>query len=187
MLRAKPGKIRLNAFLILLICLACRTEQAARSPAAGKYPHYAAELVQLRRSQIEVDDGDTFSAGRLNVRILGIDTPEIAHPEHGFSRGQPHGREAAEYAVKLFDRAGVIEYVPFREDRYGRLLAHVFVDGELFGVKMIEAHLAYETVSFYGDNGFPDLAQLIQRSAQRAGKPPFMEPHRWRQIHRSRD
>lgn len=187
MLSAKPRKTRLTAFLIFLICLACGTEQATKSPAAEKYPHYAAELVRLRRSQIQVDDGDTFSAGRLNIRILGIDTPEIAHPEHGFLKGQPYGREAARYAGKLLDQAEVIEYLPFREDSYGRLLAHVFVDGELFGVKMIEAGLAYETVSFYGDNGFPDLARLIQRAAQQAGKPPFMEPHKWRQIHRKRD
>jgi len=187
MFRLKPGKSRLTALLILLICLSCKTEQAARSPAAEKYPHYASELVRLRRNRIEVDDGDTFSAGRLNVRILGIDTPEIAHPEHGFFKGQPYGKQAAEYAARLLDRAEVIEYLPFRQDSYGRLLAHVFVDGELFGVKMIEAHLAYETVSFYGDNGFPDLALLIQRAAQRAGKPPFMEPHKWRRINRSRD
>jgi endonuclease YncB( thermonuclease family) len=186
MLSAKPHKTRLTAFLIFLICLACGTEQATKSPAAEKYPHYAAELVRLRRSQIQVDDGDTFSVGRLNIRILGIDTPEIAHPEHGFLKGQPYGREAARYAGKLLDQAEVIEYLPFREDSYGRLLAHVFVDGELFGVKMIEALLAYETVSFYGDNGFPDLARLIQRAAQH-GKPPFMEPHKWRQIHRKRD
>ena len=187
MLRSKQRKTRLAALLIFLICLACGTEQIAESPAAEKYPHYAAELVRLRRSQIQVDDGDTFSAGQLNIRILGIDTPEITHPEHGFLKDQPYGREATRYAGKLLDQAEVIEYLPFREDSYGRLLAHVFVDGELFGVKMIEAGLAYETVSFYGDNGFPDLVHLIQRTAQRAGKPPFMEPYKWRQIHRKRD
>ncbi len=187
MLRSKQRKTRLAALLIFLICLACGTEQVAESPAAEKYHHYAAELVRLRRSQIQVDDGDTFSAGQLNIRILGIDTPEITHPEHGFLKDQPYGREATRYAGKLLDQAEVIEYLPFREDSYGRLLAHVFVDGELFGVKMIEAGLAYETVSFYGDNGFPDLVHLIQRAAQQAGKPPFMEPYKWRQIHRKRD
>lgn len=184
MLQAKLRKTRLAFLLIFLICLACGTEQAARSPAGEKYSHYAAELVRLQRSRIQVDDGDTFSVGRLNIRILGIDTPEIAHPEHGFFKDQPYGREATRYAGKILDEADVIEYMPFREDSYGRLLAHVFVDGQLFGVKMIEAGLAYETVSFYGDNGFPDLARLIQRAAQRAGKPPFMEPHKWRQINR---
>ena len=187
MFQANLRKKRLILPVVFLTCLACGTRQSAESPAAGKYPHYAAELVRVQRSRIQVDDGDTFSIGRLNIRILGIDTPEVAHPEHGFFKDQPSGKEAAGYAGELLDRAVVVEYLPFREDGYGRLLAHVFVDGELFGVKMIEACLAYETVSFYGDNGFPDLARLIQRAAQRAGQPPFMEPQKWRQINRKRD
>jgi hypothetical protein len=60
------------------------------------------------------------------------------------------------------------------------------VDGKLFAVKMIEKSLAYETVSVYGDNGFPDLAREIKRAAKKAGKPPFMEPYRWRRINRGR-
>jgi endonuclease YncB( thermonuclease family) len=133
---------------------------------------------------MKIDDGDTFKARGVVIRILGLDTPEIKHPQHGFPQDQPFGRQAAAHAAALFDSAAVIEYVPSGLDRYGRTLAHVFVDGELFAVKMIEAGLAYETVSFYGDNGFPDLAGLILERAEKVGPPPFQNPYQWRKEHR---
>ncbi|MBW7996539.1 MAG: thermonuclease family protein [Candidatus Glassbacteria bacterium] len=141
--------------------------------------------MRVDRGKMDIDDGDTFETGGLVIRILGLDTPEIKHPEHGFYQDQPFGREATIKAVALFDSAAVIEYLPHQSDRYGRMLAHVFVDGELFPVKMIEAGLAYETVSFYGDNGFPDLAALISEAALRAGDPPFQNPNEWRKGNRN--
>ncbi|HUU27382.1 MAG TPA: thermonuclease family protein [archaeon] len=170
--------------LVPALYIAC---QAAASAVAGKYPHYAGRANKIERSQIQVNDGDTFKAGSLTIRVLGLDTPEISSPEHGYFEDQPYGREAKSEAEKIFSEARLVEYVPYRNDTYGRLLAHVFVDGELFAVKMIGASLAYETVSFYGDNGFPDLAREIQRAAKKAGQPPFMEPYRWRRVHRRRD
>ena len=95
--------------------------------------------VRVERGGMVVDDGDTFSYHGVTVRILGIDTPEITHPEHGFHEDQPYGREATAKAVELFHSAAVIEYVADTLDQYGRTLAQVFVDGESFAVKMIEA------------------------------------------------
>ncbi len=151
---------------------------------ASTFPRYASRAVRVERKRMKVDDGDTFETRGEVFRILGLDTPEIRHPEHGFNRDQPYGRQAAARAAALFDSAGVIEYVPAWPDRYGRTLVHVFVDGELFAVKMIKAGLAYETVSFYGDNGFPDIAGLILAAAEKAGPPPFQNPYEWRKRHR---
>jgi len=164
------------------------TRQTVETPkAAGvaqTYPHYVDRAVLVERRGMQIDDGDTFVYDGVTVRILGIDTPEIMHPEHGFYEDQPYGHEATDKATEIFDSASVIEYVADSLDPYGRTLAQVFVDGESFAVKMIEAGMAYESVSFYGDNGFPDIAALILAAAEKAGTPPFQEPHIWRREHR---
>jgi endonuclease YncB( thermonuclease family) len=175
---------------ILVITPGCKADKVIDQPGnsaigvAQTYPHYADRTVHVERSRIKIDDGDTIEIGQLVIRILGLDTPEIRNPEHGFYEDQPYGREAMARAVELFGAAQVIEYVADSLDSYGRTLAHVFLDGECFAVKMIEARLAYESVSFYGDNGFPDLAELILAAADKAGRPPFQEPYIWRRENR---
>ena len=147
-----------------------------------------APLVPIRmdKSAIRPDDGDTFFYRDLPIRILGIDAPEIIHTEHGILEDQPYGREAAAMIMDIVRKAKVIEYLPFQADKYGRLLAHVFVNGELLSVRLIRAGLAYENVSYYGDNGFPDLAERILKAARESPRPPFEEPYRWRRKHQTR-
>ena len=142
--------------------------------------------VKIEKSDIRPDDGDTFFYRDLPIRILGIDTPEIIHEEHGIFEDQPYGRAAAAFTARAMKDAEVIEYLPFQHDRYGRLLAHVFVDNQLLAVLLIRAGLAYETVSHYGDNGFPELAEEILNAARQSPKPCFEEPYRWRRKHQVR-
>ncbi len=180
----------LPVLLLLAVAAGCAAENTAlgnSEPQRGvfhTFPHYADRAVWVMRKKMKINDGDTFETRGVVIRILGLDTPELRRPKHGFRQGQPYGRQATARAVAIFDSAAVIEYVPGTKDRYGRTLAHVFVDGELFAVKMIEAGLAYETVSQYGDNGFPDLAVLITGAARKAGTPPFQNPYEWRRQHR---
>lgn len=155
--------------------------------AAGCSHHSALETdraIEIPKESIIYDDGDTITFGETTIRVLGIDTPEIAHPEHGFHEDQPYGREAAARAEELMRAAKRITYLPSKNDRYGRLLAHLFIDGELLGVKLIEEGLAYETISHYGDGGFPEIAAALLAAAERAPEPRFMPPYKWRQEHR---
>ena len=140
----------------------------------------------LHKERIEFDDGDTIAYGTVQVRFLGIDCPEIEHIDVGIFEDQPYGRAAAESTRALILRADVAEYVFDGKDYYGRTLGHIFVDGELLAVKLIEMGLAYETVSHYGDNGFPDLAQQILDASLAAPKPPFQKPYLWRKQHQKR-
>ncbi|MDX6541934.1 MAG: micrococcal nuclease [Gaiellales bacterium] len=79
-----------------------------------------------------VIDGDTIvvqsgSGSGTHVRLIGIDTPEIAH----FGRpGTCYGKAAAQITRRLAQGRDV-ELQPGRErhDRYGRLLAYVRVVG----------------------------------------------------------
>lgn len=137
-------------------------------------------------TRVRFDDGDTFFLDGKPIRILGMDTPETKSPKAGILIDQPFGPAAAESTKALMKRACLLEIIPDGRDTYGRRLAHVLVDGELLAVKMIEMGLAYENVSFFGDNGFPDLADQILKASIRAPKPPFQEPYRWRKKHQKR-
>jgi endonuclease YncB( thermonuclease family) len=87
---------------------------AARQPAAWRSPFVV--IPDL----IRVHDGDTFYAGRLTIRLHGIDTPEL---------GEPKAAEATRRLAALL-RAGPVTIVPRVEDVYGRLVAGVFVRGQ---------------------------------------------------------
>jgi len=140
----------------------------------------------LDRSRVRFDDGDTFYLDGKPIRILGIDTPETKSPEVGIMYDQPYGPAAAESTKALISRAKLAEIVLDGKDNYGRRLAHVLVDGELLGVKLIEMGLAYENVSFFGDNGYPDLADRILKASLSAPTPRFQEPYKWRKKNQRR-
>jgi len=142
------------------------------------------QVIEMDKTKIVLDDGDSFEYDSVGIRTLGMDTPEISHPEHGFLEDQEFGREAAAYTAKIFQEAKVISYIPDQPDRYGRTLAHVFVDGDLLSIKLIKAGLAYETVSHYGDNGFPELAERILKAAKESKVKDFMPPFQWRRENR---
>jgi micrococcal nuclease len=142
------------------------------------------QAIPIPMDRIRFDDGDTFAFDGTTIRVLGIDTPEIAHPEHGFLEDQPFGREAAARTEKLIRGAKRVTYIPYRKDRYDRMLAHVFIDGKLLAAPLIREGLAYETISHYGDNGFPEIAKAILEAAEGAPKPRFDPPFQWRRDHR---
>ena len=87
-------------------------------------------------------DGDTIyvrlAGGVEKVRYIGIDTPEVHHPTRG---EEPGGRAATEVNRRLLGREPVrLETDVQLRDRYGRLLAYVWVrrpEGEV----MVNAEL----------------------------------------------
>jgi endonuclease YncB( thermonuclease family) len=167
--------------VFLLVVPACRDDV----PVDYRPTHELARYLDIDR--VRFDDGDTFYLDDKPIRILGIDAPETKSPDVGIFVDQPYGPAAAESTKALMTRARVLEIVPDGRDTYGRRLAHVLVDGELLSVKLIEMGLAYENVSYFGDNGFPDLADLILKASLRAPKPPFQQPHRWRKKNQQRE
>lgn len=172
--------------LILLAVLSARVFKLDMGQSFERRHRNTPVPIMMDKSAIRPDDGDTFFYKDLTIRILGIDAPEITHKEHGIYEDQACGREAAAMTIALLRNASIIEYIPFENDRYGRLLAHVFVDKELLSVHLIRAGLAYETVSYYGDNGFPELAGRILKAARQSPKPAFGRPSTWRRRHQKK-
>jgi micrococcal nuclease len=87
-----------------------------------------------------VIDGDTVVARvadgeRLHVRLIGIDTPEIAHDGEP---GECFGVRAASLTRSLvLGRQVTLEPGRERHDRYGRLLAYVRLPGD----RLVESEL----------------------------------------------
>ncbi len=114
-----------------------------------------------------VTDGDTITVRvegrRESVRYIGLDAPEIAHPEEGVAA--ECGGDAAKSAnAGLVDgREVLLERDRSDRDRFGRLLRHVWVragDGwELVGERLV-ADGAVEARSYP-----PDTARDAQLDA----------------------
>jgi len=88
-----------------------------------------------------VIDGDTIQLldGRL-VRYIGIDTPEMRRRmgHRWIEDPQPMAREATEANRRLVQGHRLrLEYDAQTYDRYGRLLAYVYVDGVMVNERLL--------------------------------------------------
>jgi endonuclease YncB( thermonuclease family) len=134
---------------------------------------------------LEVVDGDTVVYRGRHMRFLGVDTPEVRNPELGFWVDQPYGNEAKVFTRRQIKQAKRITYMQNGIDRYDRLLVHILVDGYPLSVRIVEAGLGYETVTVYGDNGFPEIAAMILEAAKLYPELPFENPSLWRSRNRA--
>ncbi|MDR4513139.1 thermonuclease family protein [Nitrosomonas sp.] len=91
----------------------------------------------------KVYDGDTLILENgKRVRLLGVNTPEI---ESRHRAGEPGGEQARLWLHnKLQDRKVYLEYDLEKQDKYQRLLAHVFLsDGKHVNLELIKNGLAF--------------------------------------------
>lgn len=147
---------------------------------------------------VKVSDGDTITVradGKEDkIRFCGIDAPEVGH---GDQPGQPFGAESREKLRSLISAAGnqVIVY-PAERDRYGRLVAEVFVSAgkgteeeKFLNYELVRAGLAYHYAK-YSDrcpNGKDFLVQAEQEAqAKRLGvwSGNYQKPWEFRKAQR---
>ncbi|MDE0464669.1 MAG: thermonuclease family protein, partial [Caldilineaceae bacterium] len=121
---------------------------------------------------VRVADGDTltvqFGSGEEEtIRLLDVDTPETVHPNRP---EECFGAQASDYTKTLMRQRVHVE--PMGRDRYGRLLAYVWVEGdegsELWNVRLLEAGLA--VYNDYGNPGrYADRTRAAAEEAMLAG------------------
>jgi micrococcal nuclease len=143
--------IRHLSLVVLLITLALVAMQQYTTPSKRMLivSTSTAETHTILYPVVRVIDGDTVEIERdgthTKVRLIGIDTPEVVDPRKPV---QCFGREASHQAHILLDGARVfIETDPSQNtyDKYGRLLAYVFLpDGTFINEYMIAEGYAHE-------------------------------------------
>lgn len=123
-----------------------------------------------------VVDGDTIivnlNGKEERVRLIGIDTPESVHPD--ISKNLPEGKTAYEFTKsKLEGKEVVLEFDVQERDKYGRLLAYVYIDGVMFNKTLLEE--GYAKVATYPPNvKYVDEFTEIQKVARENNKGFWM-------------
>lgn len=154
-------------------------EEAEDTTEAASSVEAAEEEAQDEDTQGEYDattrvtrvvDGDTIEIspavdGVEEVRLIGIDTPETKEPGCAV---QPYGPEASEFTISELQGEEVeLEFDEEREDRYDRLLAYVYKEGEMFNETLLdEGYAQVYTVS--PNEKYEDRFEEAQSEAQAA-------------------
>lgn len=91
-----------------------------------------------------IADGDTLDVmvegGRTRVRLLNVDAPELGHDG---STDQCLAVEARDTLERLAPRGSRVRLLPFGRDRFGRLLAGLYLaDGRLANAELVRLGLA---------------------------------------------
>ncbi|MEK6276543.1 MAG: thermonuclease family protein [Actinomycetota bacterium] len=118
-----------------------------------------------------VVDGDTVEvliAGREeDVRYIGVDTPETVKP------GEPvqcFGPQASAFNHRLVEGRRVrLVFDAERRDFYGRLLAYVYLRGELVNARLVRRGYA-RTLTIEPNDTYAALFVRLQRLAGREGR-----------------
>lgn len=170
----------------LLVLAVSGASVTSAQTAAKPQPRPHSSRVAVPAALLVVDDGDTVAI-RWNekdeeiVRILGIDAPETRHVEHNLPYTQPFGEEARAFALGAFAAVGRIEVLRARTlDPFGRTLGYLFIDGRNYSTMIVRARLGAESITQFGDNGFPKEAAEVLAAARAQGPLPFEPPHVFR-------
>ena len=114
----------LSILLISLFLCSCTTLQAETTT------HYY--------TCTRVVDGDTIVVEDIGkVRLIGVDTPETVHPRKPV---EYFGKEASAFTKRMVEGKKVrIEYDWQRKDKYGKILAYVYLeDGTFLNAEIIK-------------------------------------------------
>jgi micrococcal nuclease len=158
-----PGR-SVWAFLILGVLVAARFCQSPVHPSAN-FGFEADVPEHVER----VIDGDTIVLeGHVRVRLIGVDTPEVVHPHKPV---EPLGPEASQFTRSLVeDRDVTLQFDRERRDRYGRVLAYVYVDGKLVNEEIIRAGFSRAQTRYKFDRTMANRFLAAEAEAKEAGR-----------------
>jgi endonuclease YncB( thermonuclease family) len=122
----------------------------------------------LRVTVLRVVDGDTIEVRlpdghREIVRYIGINTPELHHPQRG---AEPGGLAARNVNVALLQGKQIeLAFDVDARDRYGRLLAYAYADGTFVNAELVRRGYA-ATASFAPNVRCADIFRQFEREAR---------------------
>lgn len=119
-------------------------------------------------SIVRIVDGDTivvnYKGTEEKVRLIGVNTPESVHKDS--SKNTEEGQIASEYTKNLLTGKKVkLEFDVSPRDKYGRLLAYVYLDEKMVNKTLLEE--GYAKIATYPPNvKYVDEFTKIQKKAR---------------------
>jgi micrococcal nuclease len=128
---------------------------------------------------ISITDGDTLKAlsaqnQQVKIRLAEIDSPE---------RGQPWGNKAKQ-ALSGYTFQKTVTIDPVTQDRYGRTVGTVLVDGDNVNKAMVQQGYCWVYQKYARDSEFFDLeneAREAKRGLWSLPEAQRVPPWEWRQ------
>lgn len=116
---------------------------------------------------IRVLDGDTIElANKEKVRYIGVDAPELGHSRRVV---EYYAQEAYRANRELVEGKKVIlEFDVQKRDRYGRMLAYVYVDGLMVNEWLVANGYA-KAAAFPPNIKHADRFRQLEKEARRKG------------------
>lgn len=127
--------------------------------------------IPINKDNIRVSDGDSIYYKNISYRLLGFDAPEV---------DQEYGVIAKNYLDKLIKNSDKICISPAEKDIYNRVLCHVYIDDVPIAYYIMISRMGIQTITSYGDNGFPAIAENILFLSRTQGRLPFISPKKFR-------
>lgn len=146
-----------------------KDEKVDNNKTQKKPTHTSGTTDKIPVTLVKTVDGDTikviYDGQEHNVRYLLIDTPETNHPRLG---KQPFGEEAKEKNRALVNSGQL--YLEFdvgeRFDKYGRLLAYVYVGNTLVQEQLLKEGLARVAYVYPPNTRHLDKFEKAQKTAK---------------------
>lgn len=166
LLTSRRAQQILLAILIIIITALTGVDAADIEP-----PNSWLEPAQPGYYQVaRVDDGDTItvatSAGTETVRLIGVDTPELHHPDKPVQCWAQEASRATRQLINHQPVRLVADPADDNRDLYGRLLRYVYLpDGTLVNAELIAAGhgFAYTLFPFEKRQQFTALEEAASR------------------------
>ena len=138
---------------------------------------------------VQVYDGDTIKAVghdiEIKVRLVGIDAPETSKGKR--KAGQPFGQKAEKYLTGLVLNK-VVDIKGYGADRYGRILAEIYIDDRNINLEMVKSGYA-EVYSGNPPRGlYMKVYKQAEDGARNAGQgiwsqgEKYISPAQWRKT-----
>lgn len=155
-------RLQFVGVMLCMICIICPSGvYAEKKGISGSDIVTLEKCVDGDTARFKLNDGSV-----IKTRFLAIDTPETVHPT---KEVELYGKDASEYTCNRLTNAKEIklEYdgSAGMTDKYGRILAWVFVDGELLQKQLVD--IGYAKVAYlYGDYEYTEILQEIEEKSK---------------------
>ena len=134
---------RISFASLFLLCACSASDLPAEPP--NLCAEAGARCVSAPVRDVVAVDGDTFELqridGRVRLRLIGWDSPETGNGA-ACPAENALGQKVEVRAKELFDAAQTLSFKPEGNDRFGRIRAHVYLDGTHIGWRLAKEGLS---------------------------------------------